>query len=239
MKLVSNKYRVTALLCAALPVLSACSSGGQKPLTIGSVSQLDMPWETSAYADIREDDGHVAHFSCKQNFVPTKKTGLVAQRINPGDTHYIEFRVRVTPTIPSGHMHVVYGELNEEQKPKTFNYVGLLPKGSIFGLYAGIFVPVGISGELEPSLLDCAVKPKSAFRVSMSKEKYQKLMRRIAQHRANPPDWRMLSYNCNHFAADLGHVVGLRAPAGRRSTQFLSTVYFSRFLQANGEKSDG
>ena len=198
-----------------------------------------MPWETSAYADIREDDGMVAHFGCKRNFVPTKKTGLVAERLTPGDTHYIEFRVRVTPAIPSGHMHVVYGELNENQKPKTFNYVGLLPKGSILGLYAGIFVPVGISGELEPSVLDCAVKPKSAFRVSISKEKYQELMRKIAQYRANPPEWRMLSYNCNHFAASLGEVVGLRSPVGVRSTQFLSTVYFNKYLEANGEKTGG
>lgn len=221
----------------ALPLLQACSSSWKNPINYKTITEFEVPWNSPTYAAIRKDDGLVAEFGCKRNFTPTKSTGLVAQRIAPGDTHYIEFRVRVTPAIPSGHMHVVYGQLNKDMKPLTFNYVGLLPKGSIFGLYAGIFVPVGISGELQPSVLDCAVKPSSAYRVSIDAVKYKKLLQKIAQLRANPPDWRMLSYNCNHFAADLGEVVGLKSPHGARSRQFLSTIYFNQYLEVNGEKT--
>ena len=188
----------------------------------------------AAYAAIRKDDGLVAQFGCTNNYITTKNSGLEAERVTPGDTHYIEFRVRVSPAIPSGHMHVVYGELDENMVPNTFNYVGLLPQGSIFGLYYGIFVPVGISSQLEPSVLDCAVKPVRAFRMSIDAEQYQKLLDRIAKHRAAPPDWRMLSYNCNHFAADLGSVVGLKPVKGLRANQFLSVLYFDWYLRANG-----
>lgn len=196
------------------------------------------PETTAAYAAIRKDDGHVAAFGCKENFISKPGKGLVALRNTPGDTHYIEFRVRTSPSLPSGHMHVVYGELDGKMVPKTFNYVGLLPKGSIFGLYAGIFVPVSINGELAPSALDCTFKPSQAFRMSISAEKYAEVLDRIEAFRTNTPQWRMLSYNCNHFAADIGKVVGLKPVQGRRSNQFLSMLYFDWYLEANGIKKN-
>ena len=133
-------------------------------------------------------------------------------------------------------MHVVYGELDAKMMPKTFNYVGLLPKGSIFGLYAGIFVPVSINGELAPSALDCTFKPSQAFRMSISAQKYAEILDKIEALRKNTPQWRMLSYNCNHFAADIGKLVGLKPVQGRRSNQFLSMLYFDWYLEANGIK---
>lgn len=217
-------------LCIA-PLLVACVSPSDTTFGIDTSA-----YSGASYSAIRRADGLVAAFTCGRNYTTTANNGLVAERYMPGDTHYVEFRLRVTPALPSGHMHVVYGELGANRLPKTFNYVGLLPKGSLFGLYAGIFIPVGISGELEPSLMDCAVKPQSAYRVSLDANEFERLLNKIERFRDNPPDWRMLSYNCNHFASDLGKVVGLKAPKGMRSQQFLSNVYFRQFLKANDEK---
>lgn len=232
----TNRSRI-AKLGAAFRVLWIA------PLLMACVAQSDSTFgiDTSAYSGanytaIRKADGLVAAFTCGRNYTTTSNSGLVAERYKPGDTHYVEFRLRVTPALPSGHLHVVYGKLGKNRLPKTFNYVGLLPKGSVFGLYAGIFIPVGISGELEPSFMDCAVKPQSAYRVSLNANEFETLLNKIEQYRDNPPDWRMLSYNCNHFASDLGKTVGLKAPRGIRSQQFLSNVYFRQFLKANGEK---
>jgi len=140
--------------------------------------------------------------------------------------------------VPTGHLHLVYGELDQNAEPNSFNYVGLFPKGSVFGLYTGIFLPIGIRGDLEPSLLDCSFKPVGAYRVSITAAQYRKLLNRIAERRQTPPDWRMLSYNCNHFAAELGETVGLKSPKGERSRQFLSFIYFQQLLRANGERPD-
>ncbi|MEP0942360.1 MAG: hypothetical protein ABJH63_11900 [Rhizobiaceae bacterium] len=226
------------LVCAAALLVQGCVQQQQAAVpTVAkpAVGSSQTAQATSAtYASIRKDEGHVAAFGCSENFVTTLQNGLVALRNKPGDSHYLEFRVRVSPAIPSGHMHVVYGELDEKMVPKTFNYVGLLPKGSVFGLYAGIFVPVGISGQLEPSAMDCAIKPTRAFRMSISTEEYQKVLKRIERFRANTPEWRMLSYNCNHFAADIGSLVGLKPVQGLRSNQFLSLSYFDRYMRTNG-----
>ena len=227
------------LVCALALFLQACvqQQYASRPSSTATDPQSN-PENTAAYAAIRKDDGHLAAFGCKENFISRPGKGLVALRNTPGDTHYIEFRVRTSPSLPSGHMHVVYGELNGEMEPKTFNYVGLLPQGSIFGLYAGIFVPVSINGQLEPSSLDCAFKPSQAFRMSISADEYSAVLDRVEAFRKNTPQWRMLSYNCNHFAADIGKVVGLKPVQGRRSNQFLSMLYFDWYLEANGIKKN-
>jgi hypothetical protein len=233
---IKELIRRGAIICLIAPLVQACGPQANTSFNNTEALQGGSAAAVSSYSSERRDDGLVAQFGCKKNFTTTKETGLVANRTKAGDTHYIEFRVRTSPALPSGHLHVVYGELNEKSTPSTFNYIGLLPKGSAFGLYAGIFIPVAISGELQPSILDCSLKPDSAFRVSLDGAQYQKLLNRVAKARNDPPDWRMLSYNCNHFAADLGKSVGLKAPIGVRSRQFFSTIYFRQYLRANGVK---
>lgn len=224
-------FKIAPVLATAL-TLQACVADDRATLSVADA--LDPETTTSSLMPAGTRQGNVAYGKCKKNFVATKDDVLVADRIAPGDTHYIEFRVRPSPAVPSGHLYVVHGRLDDKAKPKTFEYIGLFPKGSVVGLYTGIVLPVGIKGNLQPSALDCNVKPTGAFRVSLTKTQYSNLKEKIAEHRENPPDWRMLSYNCNHFAASLGEAVGLKAPRGVRSRQFLSTLYFRQFVRANG-----
>ena len=180
--------------------------------------------------------GEIVNRQCHKDFISTRKNILVAERTVPGDTHYIEFRLRHSPVLPSGHMYVVYGKLDTEGMPQSFNYTGLFPKGSVVGLYTGTILPIPMSAELEPSILDCNFRPISAYRRSISAAQYDKLLTKVAEYKSNPPKWVMYSFNCNHYAASLGETVGMTSPTGRRSLQFLSIIYFRQFVLANGDK---
>lgn len=187
-------------------------------------------------ASAPQTDSTVVSSTCKSDIKTTRKDALVAEHITPGDTHYIEFRLRPSPVLPSGHIFVVYGETDKDGNPITFHYTGLYPKGSFFGLYTGILTQAPMPGDLEPSILDCNVTPTAAYRHSITDEQYQRLLAKVAYYEANPPKWAVLSFNCNHYAASLGEAAGLKAPPGKRSLQFLSVEYFGQLVRANGDK---
>jgi hypothetical protein len=61
----------------------------------------------SAYAAEMPELTCAAHGSVSGSAVK-----LTANRTRPGDPAYIEFRQRLSPGIPSGHMYVVFGRLD-------------------------------------------------------------------------------------------------------------------------------
>lgn len=210
-------------LVVACSILSACIADG---------GQTNAPAQGKA---ARPPDSAVVSSTCEDDIVTTRKDALVAEHMTPGDTHYIEFRLRPSPVLPSGHIFVVYGELDENGVPKTYNYTGLYPKGSFFGLYAGIISQAAMPANLEPSILDCHVMPTSAYRHSLTADQFQRLLAKVDFYKANPPRWAVLSFNCNHYAASLGKAAGLKVPQGTRSLQFLSVQYFGQLVRANGD----
>jgi hypothetical protein len=48
---------------------------------------------------------------------------LSASRVRCGDPAYIEFRLRAAPSVPSGHLYVVFGRLDADGKPMTRQYI--------------------------------------------------------------------------------------------------------------------
>jgi hypothetical protein len=156
---------------------------------------------------------------------------LTASRVRKGDPYYIEFRYRFSYAIISGHMYDVFGRLDANGRPITRQYIGLFPAGGILGLYGGAIVPV--PGELKPSVRDCTYKPGAAYRVSLTARQYRALLAKVRAALAHPPVWQMEVYNCNHFAAGLGSVAGLKPPANRLLPSF---AYIHAFIRANGDK---
>lgn len=160
---------------------------------------------------------------------------LTAQRVTPGHNAYIEFRQRLSPAIPSGHLYVVFGRLDERGQPKTRNYIGLYPAGSLLGLYGGAVVPM--PANLAPNYADCRFRTQAAYRVSLSEAQYRRLTREVRRVLADPPRWHMAAYNCNHFGASLGAVVGLQAPRNRLLPAF---AYIHALIEANeGPRDSG
>jgi hypothetical protein len=156
---------------------------------------------------------------------------LTASRVRKGDPYYIEFRYRKSYAIISGHMYDVFGRLDKNGNVLTRQYIGLFPSGSVLGLYGGAIVPV--PGELLPSSRDCDYTPGAAYRVSLTADQYQKLLVKVRQALAHPPLWHMEIYNCNHFAAGLGSVAGLK-PADAHLLR--SFAFIHAFIKANGDK---
>ncbi len=217
---------------ASMVIVASCVEHSK----FGSKERTEASLYSSVEEFIADDEGVIASNRCKKDLITTRDNVLVAERIVPDDTHYIEFRYRLSPVLPSGHMYVVYGQLDENGLPVSFNYTGLFPKGSVVGLYTGILLPVGLSANVDPSVLDCNFLPIAAYRRSISAAQYDNLLMKVAEYRASPPRWSMLSFNCNHYAASLGETVGLKSPQGRRSQQFLSDIYFRQYVKANGDK---
>lgn len=155
---------------------------------------------------------------------------LTASRVKAGHRAYIEFRQRLSPVIPSGHLFVVFGRLDKNGEPLTRQYIGLYPQGSVIGLYGGAIVPM--PAELEPSYSDCNFGAQAAYRVSLSEAQYQQLLKKVRESLASPPLWHMAAFNCNHFAASLGEAVGLVTPADSLLPSF---AYIHALIKANGD----
>ena len=222
-----------AAALAALAMLAGCTTES----TVAPVSNANSL--AAAPADAEAPMPAVKHSTCKSPIRTTRKNALVADRVTPGDPYYIEFRLRPSTAIPTGHMYVIYGDLDAQGNPVNQYYSGLFPKGSVAGLYTGMVLPVPIPGELEPSFMDCSVLPAAAYRRSLTAAQYRSMLTLLARYKANPPKWAMLSFNCNHYSASLGEAAGLKAPKGTRSLEFVSAQYFSELVKVNGDTIRG
>lgn len=160
-----------------------------------------------------------------------KAAKLTANRTKTGDPAYIEFRQRLSPGIPSGHLFVVFGRLDSSGNPVTRQYNGLFPKGSLIGLYGGAIIPM--PAELKPSYADCHFATGGAYRVSLTESQYQQLLAKVRANLAKPPLWTMFGFNCNNYAASLGSVAGLAEPANRAQPSF---SYIYSYIEVNGDK---
>jgi hypothetical protein len=206
--------------------LAACQSASA-PTSTAAVSAY-APVGTaliSAYAP------EIPELSCSAHGNPGGKPAkLTANRTTSGNPAYIEFRQRFSPGLPSGHLFVVFGRLDQSGNPVTRQYIGLFPKGSLVGLYGGAIVP--IPADLKPSYSDCHFPANAAYRVSLSEGQYQQLLGKVRASLASPPMWRMFGYNCNNYAASLGSVAGLVEPANRTQPSF---SYIFAYIEANGD----
>lgn len=209
-----------ASLAAILVLLAACQATDRVDVDmLAAGTALEFP-----------------ELSCARHGRPNGEPArLTAQRVSPGHTAYIEFRQRLSPAIPSGHLYVVFGRLDDGGQPVTRNYIGLYPAGYLLGLYGGAVVPM--PANLAPNYADCRFRTQAAYRVSLSEAQYRRLTREVRRVLADPPRWHMAAYNCNHFGASLGTVVGLQAP---RNWLLPAFAYIHALIEANeGPRGDG
>ncbi|NMG38238.1 hypothetical protein GRZ55_03155 [Chelativorans sp. ZYF759] len=209
-----------ATLAAFVFILAACQASALDDVDLlAADSALDFP-----------------QLSCAPHGRPNGEPArLTAHQHVAGHRAYIEFRQRLSPAIPSGHLYVVFGRLNARGEVLTRQYVGLYPVGSLIGLYGGAIVPM--PAELTPSYSDCRFNVQAAYRVSLDEQQYRRLLNAVRDALADPPQWHMAAFNCNHFAASLGNVVGLQAPRNRLLPAF---AYIHALIGANGAaRTDG
>ena len=153
---------------------------------------------------------------------------LTASRIRKGDRAYIEFRTRILPGSPSGHLYIVFGELDAKANSVSRYQTGLMPVGSIAGFYGGTLAPV--PGTARPQYLDCHGGTLGAWRVSVTDSQYRAIVRKARADLARPPLWSMFGNNCNHFAAGFGDLAGLKRP---ENSALPSVSYLPAYIEAN------
>ena len=157
-----------------------------------------------------------------------REAKLTASRIRKGHLAYIEFRTRILPGSPSGHLYIVFGDLNAAGKPVSRYQTGLMPAGSIVGFYGGTLAPV--PGKTRPQYLDCHGGTLGAWRVSLTAAQYRAVVRKARASLAEPPLWSMFGHNCNHFAAGFGDLAGLKRP---KNSALPSVSYLPAYIEAN------
>jgi hypothetical protein len=209
------KFTAAHFLAAALGIQAAISPALGAQAAAGPMA--------SAGPDIPE-------VYCRKGII---KARLSATGVKAGDPAYIEFRTRLTTLIPSGHMYVVFGRLDDKGTPVSSHIVGLFPKGSFVGMYGGAVA--WVPAQVKPYMLECSVSAViDAWRVSLSEEQYQAVLARSRSKLAKPPLWNMFGYNCNHFAAEFGDLIGLRKPANKNLPAF---AYLPAYIEANPERA--
>lgn len=202
-----------ATLVALVAIIASCQATNSDDVDVlAAASALDLP-----------------ELSCAEHGLPNGQPArLTAERKSTGHKAYIEFRQRISPAIPSGHLYVVFGRLDAEGEPLTRQYVGLYPLGYVIGLYGGAIMPMPAT--VTPNYADCRFSVQAAYRVSLDERQYRRLVSHVREVLADPPQWHMAAYNCNHFGASLGAVVGLRAPENRLLPAF---AYIHALIDAN------
>jgi hypothetical protein len=169
----------------------------------------------------------IDHGFCKGGWGPKPKV-LNATRMTPGHPYYMEMRMRHTPMLPVGHVYIAYGHLSPDGKPLDEKLVMLAPVGGYVG--AGIAGAVPMPGVMKPLGDDCWVKPEASYRISLTAQKYEKLLLAIQDAKRKKPTYSLFAYNCNHFMSSLAKSVGILPPENIYTP---SLVYFYEMMDRN------
>jgi hypothetical protein len=153
---------------------------------------------------------------------------LTSSRVKKGDRHYIEFRTRAYPGSPSGHMYVVFGELDESGRVTSRYHIGLAPNGLAIGFIGGAFVRV--PAHVKPRIMECSGGVIDAWRISISPSQFAAVAGKARASLLKPPLWSMFGFNCNHFAAGFGDIIGLKHP---QSPNLTAVLFLPAYIKAN------
>jgi len=129
----------------------------------------------------------------------------------PADRYFVEFRSRTA--VSYGHTFVVHGQVNGSNKILPSQIAGLHPAGDSSAVYIlGHVLPV--PAETGASYGDTDEQYVTAkYRVEMSQARYQRVAAFIKDLQARNTIWTATKYNCNWFAGEIAHFVGLRTPS--------------------------
>jgi hypothetical protein len=149
---------------------------------------------------------------------PEQTANVPAVQPQPSSAYYIEFRVAKIGTY--GHSYVVYGRLNAQGKPAESRYADLHPTGNYALMALGHVLPVPANTTWNPEVAQLPVD--FSYRRKLNATQYKNLVAAIQRSRTKQqPYWNAITYNCNHYIAELAKAAGLRAP-----TDFLVSYAF-------------
>jgi hypothetical protein len=208
-----------------IPLLNAILHGVLAALLIAAPAQTALAKQESVQKPQTAIGGGLAELVCANG---GREAPLTASRVSNGDRHYIEFRTRNYPGSPSGHLYVVFGELDDSGKVLSRFHIGLAPDWLAIGFIGGAVVSV--PAHLTPRRMECNGGVIDAWRLSISPAQYAAVTRKARSSLLNPPLWSMFGFNCNHFAAEFGDIIGLKHPQSRN---LMARLYLPAYIKAN------
>ena len=124
------------------------------------------------------------------------------------ERYFVDFRSR--PGYLFGHTFIVYGQLDGHGRPIKTRYAGNYPTDGQRGLIVGSLIPVpsSVRGVRE----DYQERPTNIYRRRLSAAQYARLTRVVGQLRASERQWNLLFQNCNDFAIEVAHGMGMDTP---------------------------
>lgn len=125
-----------------------------------------------------------------------------------GGEHFVEFRSRSGYVF--GHTYIVTGRRLPNGRTTDEQYAGIYPIDEHVGLVFGTFLPV--SGQLRGVADDRNKPPTAVYRRPITAAQYAKLRGDLGRARYGERPWHLLLYNCNDFAIDVAHRLGMRTP---------------------------
>ena len=144
----------------------------------------------------------------RQNPKALRARASVPNQRGRDDGYFVEFRSR--PGYLFGHTYLVYGRMDGRGRRVTQKYAGSYPLDGQRGLIIGSVVPVpsSVRGVKE----DYEERPSNIYRRKLSAAQYSRL-RAVIQHvSADDKHWNLLFANCNDFAIEVAHGMGMSTP---------------------------
>ena len=122
--------------------------------------------------------------------------------------YFMDFRARDGGVL--GHTFVVYGRIDGRGRAREAGSAGLYPDDKYSESFLPVFIPVpayvNIKKE-DPSLAVGAV-----YRRRLSARQYARLQLALLRLRTQHGRWHLVFNNCNDFAAQVAHAIGLWTP---------------------------
>jgi hypothetical protein len=170
-----------------LPILGALS---------GALLAI-IPWGAAAAGPAKQ----VATIGAAANEPATEQLAAV-------ERYFVDFRSRSGYLF--GHTFIVFGQIDEHGRPTKTHYAGNYPIDGQRGLILGslISVPSSVRGVRE----DYKERPTNIYRRRLSPAEFAKLKRVVSHLRASKRQWNLLFQNCNDFAIEVAHRMGMETP---------------------------
>jgi hypothetical protein len=126
----------------------------------------------------------------------------------PGKQHFVDFRARSGAML--GHTYVVYGRTNRGGRVLAQRHAGLYPHDRYSDT---VLLPVLLMpGYVGVEKKDRNNPPSAIYRRWVSAAQFRQLEHTVRGLQASQPSWHMMLYNCNDFASQVAHAMGLWTP---------------------------
>jgi hypothetical protein len=169
----------------------------------------------------------VAQKGKRQKVEPVDETAL-------SDTYYIEFRARSAQSY--GHTFVALGQLKRNGQIGTMEIAGLHPatESSLPWMIGHVFPVPSETGASDGDTEDQYIIAR--HRITMNKDRFDRLMRFVRDLQKNSPAWHAVLYNCNAFVGDIAKHMGMTPPD---NPLYFPQDYIERLARLNRNRTEG